>query len=188
MFRTEGLGNDPMKKRISLGLFFAVFILLHVYVKLWTKPAFESAGEKVGQPAAPFERTTLQGDPLQLAAIARTRKLVILNFWESWCGPCQMEMPDLQKLYAAHQNQGVILIGIYGSSSDDSVKKIIQERSLTFPMVRDLDGALSKAYGVNAVPSTFVIGPDLKILRSREGIDMGLQTFVEERLGREARQ
>jgi peroxiredoxin len=174
--------KSKLAKQVFLYLFLACFVLLHIYVKLLTKPSLESAGAKAGQTATAFEETTLDNNKFPLASVAKAHKLVILNFWESWCGPCKMEMPDLQKLYATYKDQGVEMIGVYSSSTDASVKQVVAEESLTFPMVHDHEGAISKSYEVEAVPSTFVIGPDLKILRSHEGIDVGLKAFVEERL------
>jgi len=174
--------KDKFVKRVLLYAFLVCFVLLHIYVKLWTKPFFESAGNLAGQIATPFEGATLDNNKAQLASVLKGHKLVILDFWESWCGPCRLEMPEFQNLYSAYTERGVEMIGVYNSSSDESVKQSIKEYSLTFPMIHDNDGTISKSFRVEAVPTTFVIGPDLKILRSHQGMDGGLRTFIEAQL------
>ncbi|MCQ2557747.1 MAG: TlpA family protein disulfide reductase [Oscillospiraceae bacterium] len=64
-------------------------------------------------------------------------KLVLLNFWEPWCGPCVREMPDLQKLQEAYKDKGLLVIGVYSAFNQDSeVKKLVAEKGITYPILR----------------------------------------------------
>lgn len=96
-------------------------------------------------------------------------KTVFLNFWATWCGPCQMEMPDIQKLYEDYgNNEGdVIILGVANPKTDknpmnadasqEEVIKFLEDNGYTYPTVMDLDGSIFRTYGVQAFPTTFMI-------------------------------
>lgn len=96
-------------------------------------------------------------------------KTVFLNFWATWCGPCQMEMPDIQALYEAYGNNtgDVIILGVANPKTDASpmntdvsqeeVEAFLEENGYTYPTVMDLDGSIFRAYGIQAFPTTFMI-------------------------------
>lgn len=96
-------------------------------------------------------------------------KTVFLNFWATWCGPCQMEMPDIQALYEAYGNNtgDVIILGVANPKTDASpmntdvsqeeVEAFLEENGYTYPTVMDLDGSIFGAYGIQAFPTTFMI-------------------------------
>jgi cytochrome c biogenesis protein CcmG, thiol:disulfide interchange protein DsbE len=174
-----------MRRQTAIALFVvASFATLHLYLKVKHQPSFESNQATVGKPAAPFAGQTLDGKALDLAAVAKTNRLTVINFWESWCGPCKVEMPDLQKIYAKHHTGGLAMIGVYGNSSEASVRELVADLSVTFPMVHDPGSAIAKSYSVEAVPTTYVVGPDLEILRSTKGVDFGLSRFIEAELAK----
>lgn len=159
------------------------FLSLHIYLKQRLKPSFEVVtGAKVGQFAKSFEVASLNNEKIQLASTAKAHKLTILNFWESWCGPCKIELSSLEKLYSANKNNGLAMIGIYHDSNDDSVSSIVREDSLTFPIIHDRDGRISQSYGVEAVPTIVVIDSNLKVVREHQGLDMGLEAFISRKL------
>jgi peroxiredoxin len=183
--------QSSLLKRVCLYVFIGCFVLLHIYVKLATKPSFESAGfagARAGQKAVAFVGTTLDHQTIQLATVAKAHKLTILNFWESWCGPCKLEMPDLQTLYASNKEKGLEIIGISGASDSDSLAQIIRDDAVTFPVITDLNNTINRQYGIVAVPTTIVLDAHLKILRSHEGIDAGLRAFVEDYLSKQGKQ
>ncbi len=96
-------------------------------------------------------------------------KTVFLNFWATWCGPCQMEMPDIQALYEAYGNNtgDVIILGVANPKTDASpmntdvsqeeVEAFLEENGYTYPTVMDLDGSIFRTYGIQAFPTTFMI-------------------------------
>jgi len=178
---TRTVDHARRMARALAGFFLLCFLVLHFAVKRHTWSSSEGLAGTGGS-AKSFEATTLDHTKIDLAAVAKGRRLVILNFWESWCGPCKIEMPELQQLYLAHKDEGLEIIGVYRSSPEQAVLSAVEEQSLSFPLLCDHDGAISTAYGVNGVPTTVVVDSELKIVRRHLGIDRGLTAFVTQTL------
>ena len=88
-------------------------------------------------------------------------KVVLVNFWATWCGPCQVEMPQLQKIYAELGAKGVQIIGVSTDEAklDVAVKPLVRSKGLTYPILRDESGVVGKAYGATNTPQMVVIDP-----------------------------
>ena len=90
-------------------------------------------------------------------------KTVFLNFWATWCGPCQGEMPDIQKLYEAYgENSGdLVVLGVANPGGQDvsqaEVERFLEDNGYTFPVVMDASGLTFAQYGIQAFPTTFMI-------------------------------
>lgn len=96
-------------------------------------------------------------------------KTVFLNFWATWCGPCRMEMPYIQKVYEDYGNNSgdVIILGVANPKTKDrpnnsdvtqeEVESFLSENGYTYPVAMDLDGSIFAAYGIQAFPTTFMI-------------------------------
>ena len=99
-------------------------------------------------------------------------KTVFLNFFASWCGPCQREIPDIEALFRTRGlNEGdLVVLGVANpktaerpQNSDatvDEVKAFIRERGITYPVLMDTSGELFSAYGIMSFPTTFMIDED----------------------------
>lgn len=87
---------------------------------------------------------------------------VMVNFWASWCAPCKAEMPAMQEVYDAYADQGFTILAVNTTFQDDraNADAFAAERGLTFPLLYDLDGAVSSQYQVRSMPSTFFVGAD----------------------------
>lgn len=99
-----------------------------------------------------------QGPPRSLAD-ARGR-IVLLNFWASWCEPCRAEMPSLELLAAREAPRGVEVWAINHRETDGAVARFMQATGLTLPVLRDRDGGAARAFGVRIFPTTVAIGRD----------------------------
>lgn len=110
----------------------------------------------VGGPAAAFALPTFEGAPLTLEA--QRGKVVVLNFWASWCYPaCYEEAPVLERNWRAYRDRGVVVIGVNIQDKAEAAQKFMRDFGLSFPNVRDTAGKVSVDYGVYGVPETFFI-------------------------------
>lgn len=110
----------------------------------------------LGRPASAFALTTFDGAPLQLEA--HRGKVVVLNFWASWCYPaCYEEAPVLERNWRRYRDRDVVVIGVDIQDKVEAAQKFIRDFGLTFPNVRDTTGKVSVDYGVYGVPETFFI-------------------------------
>jgi peroxiredoxin len=101
----------------------------------------------------------LDGKPVQLADLRG--KVVWLNFWASWCPPCQSETPILRDLADRYRDRGLVVVGIsVQESSVDNVRAYAQKYQLGYTIAADVTGAVYAAYRLNGIPSTFFIGPE----------------------------
>ena len=92
-------------------------------------------------------------------------KTIFLNIWATWCGPCRMEMPSIQKLYNEVDQKKIafIMLSVDKESHDSKVSQYIQAEKFTFPVYRPVDGDLPEQIRVPSIPTTFIISPDGKI-------------------------
>lgn len=86
-------------------------------------------------------------------------KVVLLNFWASWCIPCKEEMPIIQTAYEKYRDQGLVVLGINMTDIDDrqAIEKFIQDTGVTFPILLDESGSTSSDYRVISIPTSFFI-------------------------------
>lgn len=134
--------------------------------------AFEKAGIsefKEGQRGPAFTLATLDG---RRAALADYRdKLVILNFWATWCVPCTDEMPTLEALWKDYRARGVVVLGISVDRGGPRalLEPYVRNLALTFPILLDPDSKTATAWRVTALPATFVVKPGGEVAGSAVG-------------------
>jgi transglutaminase-like putative cysteine protease/thiol-disulfide isomerase/thioredoxin len=128
-------------------------------------PALTLAAEPLqpwpGVPTPALRARTLDDTDLTLADFRG--KTVIVNFWATWCVPCVAEMPALQRLRDRLAPAGVEVIAVNFQENATRIRPFVERMKLTFPVVRDHDGALRAAWHVNVFPTSFIIAPDQRI-------------------------
>ena len=117
--------------------------------------ALEADESLRGLVAPSFTGRTVEGDTASLDALRG--RVVILNFWASWCEPCRPEMPQFDALHRELQSEGLTVLGLNAGEEEDAVRRFARELGLRFPLVLDPDGAIRSAYGVVGLPTTFVL-------------------------------
>jgi len=120
------------------------------------------ASKAVKGAAAPdFTLTDLDGNSVQLSAFKG--KVVLVNFWATWCPPCKEEIPSMEKLWQRFGKDGlVILAASVDKVSDEELKNFVREQRMTFPVLRDKSGGklgdvAEKLYGITGVPESFIV-------------------------------
>jgi thiol-disulfide isomerase/thioredoxin len=84
-------------------------------------------------------------------------KLVFLNFWATWCGPCRYEMPSMQRIYHELKSEGFEIVAVNLREGKQLVKKFLDQNKLTFPVLLDKDGRVGAIYGARSIPTTYLI-------------------------------
>ena len=112
------------------------------------RPSRQKLAEDFGAPL-------LDGRPLKLSS--QRGKIVLINFWATWCPPCRAEMPAMERLWRHHQDQGFVMLAVSVDSVTAKVKPFVAEHALTFPVLLDPAMDVANAYGVRALPSTFLV-------------------------------
>jgi cytochrome c biogenesis protein CcmG/thiol:disulfide interchange protein DsbE len=115
-------------------------------------------GYPSGTMPPPFSGHTLDARHVSLTELRG--KVVIVNFWASWCLECRPEMPVLERLHREFAPRGLAVIGINAHEGKRAVRRYAKELGLTFPLVLDPDRKINARYGVIGLPTTFVVGRD----------------------------
>lgn len=136
----------------------------------------------VGQKFTDFEMQTPEGKTVRLSDYVGKGKIVLVDFWASWCGPCRREMPNLVEAYAKYKNKNLEIVGVSLDQNNESWKDAIKKLNITWPQMSDLkywncEGA--KLYAVSSIPHTVLIdGEGTIIARGLHG--EGLQEKLAE--------
>jgi thiol-disulfide isomerase/thioredoxin len=110
---------------------------------------------EVGNPAPDFRLATPAGSSLALSDLRD--KVVVLNFWATWCVPCRAEMPALENIYQELGPQGLVVVGVDVQESAEKVLTFLPEVGVTFPIVLDGDTRLAARYRATGLPATFIV-------------------------------
>ncbi len=126
-----------------------------------------SSGNANAIPAPDFTLQTLDGESVSLSDYRG--KLVMINFWASWCPPCNSEMPDLQRYYEQHQDDDFIILGVNYQDTPDKVQAFVEKYGVTFPILLDSDGRVANLFGVQGLPTSFFVDKEGNVLGYQPG-------------------
>ncbi len=146
-----------------------------------TSPATKSSSTAgpSGQ-ATDFSLEDLDGHEVRLSDFAG--KVVLLDFWATWCTPCQAELPYLEKIYEKHKAQGFVLLGISmdGPETIATVPTIVRQYDLSFPVLLDKETEVVGIYNpMRTAPFQVLIDRHGRIVKTRQGYDLGDEKLIE---------
>jgi peroxiredoxin len=122
--------------------------------------------------APAFTLISSEGEQLSLDDMGG--KVVLLDFWATWCGPCRESLPEIQRIAKKFADQPFVVISISSDTDESAWKTFIQKNNMTWPQYRDAGGALSRAYSVSSIPHYFSIDTDgvLQSVKVGSGADV----------------
>jgi len=129
--------------------------------------AAPKAATWVGKPAPVFVLPDIHG---RKHALKNYRgKVVLLDFWATWCVPCQVEAPTIEKIYKKYGKEKVVVLAVSGESID-KIKTFIKKNGYTFAALHDADGATMNAYKITTIPQLFIIGKEGTVVAHLVGL------------------
>lgn len=141
------------------------FLLAAVGLVLFSSLASASV---VGQPAPALTFKDLAGKEVSLASLKG--KVVVVDFWATWCGPCRMEIPGYIEMQKKYGKDGVVIVGVsLDQKGPKHVQKFVEQNAMNYTIVMGDDSAVEAFGGFNSIPTTFLISRDGKILHEKSG-------------------
>ena len=122
----------------------------------------------VGDTAPNFMVTTTAGD--RIGPKSFPGKVLVVNFWASWCAPCVEEAPSLNEFAKTFQNAGVVVLGISVDRNDQQFQNFVKRFNVSFPVARDPDENISYRYGTYKIPESYIIDRNGKVVRKYAGL------------------
>ena len=122
----------------------------------------------LGRPAAPFSLPLFDGGHFSLPD--QRGKVVIVDFWASWCVPCREEAPLLEATWRAYRDRGVVVVGVNFQDQEEAARTFIREFGLTFPNGRDVGSRTAVDYGVYGIPELFFVTQEGRIASKHIGL------------------
>ncbi len=149
-----------MKKKLLGGLAFAGVTAV---VLIFASPSYRQGEPSIAGKKAPDFALELKGSPTRLADLRG--RVVVLNFWATWCPPCVAEMASLNRLHQQIAVQGGMVLGISVDEDAAGYEKFLVDHQIRFPTYRDPSKKIPASYGTSMYPETYIIGPDGRIAR-----------------------
>lgn len=169
--RKNGLNKITVGILIGAGLGFIIFASAGILRNRNTEISAGNEGfvsvPSVGKPAPDIDLQNIEGETVRLSDLRG--KIVVVNFWATWCGPCVYEMPMFQEMYEEYSSDLEIL-AVNNQESEDEVLPFIEKMGLTYEILYDLDARVALEYQVLGFPTTFFV--------DREGLIQALHVGV----------
>jgi thiol-disulfide isomerase/thioredoxin len=144
----------------------------------------------VSQAAAPAEATAPLAPDFTLRALAgpnlrlqeQRGRVVLINFWATWCGPCRQEMPLLERLHQKYRSSGFVLLGVNVDDDPRNAASVAAKLGVTFPVLLDTDKAVSRLYDLKAMPTTVLVDRDGRLRQLHRGYQDGVVDTYEKQI------
>jgi cytochrome c biogenesis protein CcmG/thiol:disulfide interchange protein DsbE len=147
-----------IKQLILVGTVVAIGGALAVAATVTRRPADPTAAVAVEGPMPAIDRPAMQGG--RVGPATYRGKVVLVNFWASWCGPCRREQPGLERLWREYGDRDVQLLGINFDDGRAAALEYLREFGVTYPSVYDPDGKITADFLVPFLPATVLVDAD----------------------------
>lgn len=144
-----------------------ILIAAYFFTTTFSETEEEPTVMTQGMMAPTFILKNIKGEEIQINP-ANDKKVYVLNFWATWCPPCQEEMPDLERFYKKYGDK-VQFYGINLEESNKEVTSYIKSKGYTYPILMDSTGDISQIFEISAIPTTIVINSEGKIVERITG-------------------
>ena len=128
----------------------------------------------VGDRVPDLALTTFDGDLISFEDLAG--EVVVINFWASWCKPCEQEAAELEQAYQMYKDKGVVFLGVDYVDTETEARQYLEKFGITYPNGPDLGTRISQAFRIRGVPETYIMGPDGRLA----AVKIGPYTSLEE--------
>lgn len=109
-------------------------------------------------------------------------KVVFLDFWASWCPPCLVSLPWLETMYRKHRDDGFSVIGINVDEERENAQRILKKIPLSFEVLFDPEGKVPSAFALPVMPTSYLIGPDGRVILEHSGFRDGDKEILERKI------
>ena len=130
-------------------------------------PATPPVGLRVGNTAPDFTLKSLEGDTVSLSDYRG--QPILVNFWATWCGPCVIELPEMQETYETYRERGFVILAVDVQEGASRVQSFVDARGLTFPVLLDAEGQVAHSYRIRGLPTSYFVHSDGTILGTQIG-------------------
>ncbi|MGP4078054.1 thiol-disulfide oxidoreductase ResA [Halobacillus sp. K22] len=154
--------NPKKKKRLIMRTVVLSFFLFLVAFVIYQSINREKDVINAGDQAPDFTLKTLEGETVQLSDYRGQG--VFLNFWATYCKPCEEEMPYIESQYQKFKDQGVKVLAVDVGENDVTVESFVERKDMTFPVLMDRGEQLIGAYGIGPIPVTFLVDKNGKVV------------------------
>ena len=151
-----------------------------IALALWLLAGGALASVAPKSPAPDFTLKSSEGRNLRLAE--QRGQVVLVNFWASWCGPCKVEMPHLNRLFDKYRSAGFVLLGVNVDEDPKLATGIATKLGLHFPVLYDADKSVSRLYDLQSMPATVLIDRDGRVRYLHRGYKDGMETAYEQQI------
>jgi peroxiredoxin len=131
-------------------------------------------------PAPDFTLHSMSGPNMRLKE--QRGRVVMVNFWATWCAPCRQEMPQLNRLYQKYRSAGFVLLGVNVDDDPSKAAEVATKLGVTFPVLLDPEKNVSKLYDLSTMPSTVIIDRDGKVRYVHRGYLAGYEDNYEKQI------
>ena len=151
-----------MVRRFTLiGFLTFVNVLLSVFVNDGFANGLPLIEIPVKPQAPAMQLQTYEGKPFDLAD--HRGRVVVVNFWATWCAPCLKEMPALEKAWKTLRGKDILLVGVNLGDTSRKVERFLKHRPVSFPILMDVGSDMFEVWQIQSLPTTYIVGPDARI-------------------------